>query len=720
MFHLIKTAVGEIVSKVSDGEPVRESISPPFVKEEEVLFCKNNVCVHLPRSSKHKSDLQHNQYEQVPGYFSLKKTAVIGLVPELVLTWVPNSLLTVSNIDTSVQEGLEIVTCSEVDTSCVSASEEDIVDDITAGVKEKQSEESNVNQQIARLKSEGTENGSVVFMECSRGHSPLSLSPRHESAEPFSTPYGGVFSINLSDMKAVKLFLASREGTNGQLVISSLENQYKVFHFHHSGIDKPTNIFSEWEGCQEEKKEDFSETLQKVFHVSKNFKLGMKTETGADMHPEDGHYIPLNLTAWRGFNNALGQIEDVNNFRKHVFFAGLTQEVRPDAWKFLLYCYPIQSTSFERDRIRKEKEDDYKSVHNKRLALTGENYEKFWKDIQFTVDKDVVRTDRSHPFFAGQDNPNVAKMRNILLNYAIYNPDMGYTQGMSDLLAPLLSTIQDEVDTFWSFVGLMEFSLFATTPTDKSMDISLGYLRELLRVMHPEFYIHYLMQDEELDLLFCHRWLVLCFKREFIEPEVLSLWEACWSRYQTDYFHIFICVAIIRLYGNKCIEARMRVDEMMQYFMSMAMQFDGSAVLREARSLLYRFRRFQVIPCTLEGFLSGPGVWDGGIEPEIECMSRHRKCCIVESNDIDTNVNEIAQELNEANLAPSNVPEEEALGSEASTNLERPSAEKFNGELSDGGEVSSGSEMKESKNGYVEVREEDVESERKIVDQPLS
>ena len=46
-----------------------------------------------------------------------------------------------------------------------------------------------------------------------------------------------------------------------------------------------------------------------------------------------------------------------------------------------------------------------------RLALTGENYEKFWKDIQFTVDKDVVRTDRSHPFFAGQDNPNVAKMR---------------------------------------------------------------------------------------------------------------------------------------------------------------------------------------------------------------------------------------------------------------------------------------------------------------------
>ncbi len=50
---------------------------------------------------------------------------------------------------------------------------------------------------------------------------------------------------------------------------------------------------------------------------------------------------------------------------------------------------------------------------------------------------------------------------------------MGYTQGMSDLLAPLLATFEDEVDSFWCFVGLMELSLFATTPKDDSMDKSL-------------------------------------------------------------------------------------------------------------------------------------------------------------------------------------------------------------------------------------------------------
>lgn len=63
--------------------------------------------------------------------------------------------------------------------------------------------------------------------------------------------------------------------------------------------------------------------------------------------------------------------------------------------------------------------------------------------------------------------------RNILLNYAVYNPAMGYTQGMSDLVAPVLSILHDEVDSFWCFVGLMESSMFATTPTDDSMDKAL-------------------------------------------------------------------------------------------------------------------------------------------------------------------------------------------------------------------------------------------------------
>jgi hypothetical protein len=63
--------------------------------------------------------------------------------------------------------------------------------------------------------------------------------------------------------------------------------------------------------------------------------------------------------------------------------------------------------------------------------------------------------------------------RNILLNYAVYNPGFGYTQGMSDLLAPVLAEIHNESDAFWCFVGLMQKAIFVCTPTDNDMDRNL-------------------------------------------------------------------------------------------------------------------------------------------------------------------------------------------------------------------------------------------------------
>lgn len=145
--------------------------------------------------------------------------------------------------------------------------------------------------------------------------------------------------------------------------------------------------------------------------------------------------------------------------------------------------------------------------------------------------------------------------------------------------------------------------------------------------MAAKFYAHLLLEDEGMDLLFCHRWLLLGFKREFYDLHVMRMWEACWSHYQTEFFHIFICVAIVLEYGDLVWRKSMRVDEMLNYFNNLALEMDGDEVLKKARSLLYQFRRLAGIPCTLRGLLSGPGAWDSATLPEIECTCHETSTC---------------------------------------------------------------------------------------------
>ena len=50
-------------------------------------------------------------------------------------------------------------------------------------------------------------------------------------------------------------------------------------------------------------------------------------------------------------------------------------------------------------------------------------------------------------------------------------------KGMSDLLAPLMVEIGNEADAFWCFVGLMNNTIFVSSPRDNDMEMQLSYLR---------------------------------------------------------------------------------------------------------------------------------------------------------------------------------------------------------------------------------------------------
>ncbi|XP_073876923.1 TBC1 domain family member 16 isoform X10 [Macaca fascicularis] len=340
----------------------------------------------------------------------------------------------------------------------------------------------------------------------------------------------GVFRVDLGHMRSLRLFFSDEACTSGQLVVASRESQYKVFHFHHGGLDKLSDVFQQWKYCTEMQLKDQVAPDKTCMQ----FSIRRPKLPSSETHPEESMYKRLGVSAWLNHLNELGQVEEEYKLRKAIFFGGIDVSIRGEVWPFLLRYYSHESTSEEREALRLQKRKEYSEIQQKRLSMTPEEHRAFWRNVQFTVDKDVVRTDRNNQFFRGEDNPNVESMRRILLNYAVYNPAVGYSQGMSDLVAPILAEVLDESDTFWCFVGLMQNTIFVSSPRDEDMEKQLLYLRELLRLTHVRFYQHLVSLGEDgLQMLFCHRWLLLCFKREFPEAEALRIWEACWAHYQT-------------------------------------------------------------------------------------------------------------------------------------------------------------------------------------------
>ncbi|KYQ90656.1 ankyrin repeat-containing protein [Tieghemostelium lacteum] len=79
------------------------------------------------------------------------------------------------------------------------------------------------------------------------------------------------------------------------------------------------------------------------------------------------------------------------------------------------------------------------------------------RDSEFVkqIDLDIDRTYRNHYIFRERFNEGQQSLFNILKAYSVYDPEVGYCQGMSSLVAMMLMYLSEE-QSFWALVSLME------------------------------------------------------------------------------------------------------------------------------------------------------------------------------------------------------------------------------------------------------------------------
>jgi len=287
-----------------------------------------------------------------------------------------------------------------------------------------------------------------------------------------------------------------------------------------------------------------------------------------------------------------GRIMDLDVLKEKIFRGGVEEVIRNEVWKFLLGYYDWTMDEEERGRHREAKVKDYHrmKLHWKSISEDQEARFSGFRDRKSQIEKDVGRTDRNHPFFEGDNNPNVKLLEEILLTYVMYNFDLGYVQGMSDLLAPILFVMDgNEVDAFWCFVGFMD-RVKANFDFDQGgIKQQLTDLAELVKLLDPDLYA-YLDTRESVNFIFCFRWLLIWFKRELAFTDVMRLWEVLWTRKPCTNFHLLICVALINDQTATIVENKFGYSEILKHINDLANRINLNDVLIKAEAIWLKIR----------------------------------------------------------------------------------------------------------------------------------
>ncbi|KAH9761692.1 Rab-GAP TBC domain-containing protein [Citrus sinensis] len=271
---------------------------------------------------------------------------------------------------------------------------------------------------------------------------------------------------------------------------------------------------------------------------------------------------------WTTFLDNEGRVMDSNALRKRIFYGGVDHKLRREVWAFLLGYYAYDSTYAEREYLRCIKKSEYENIKRQWQRFTK------FRERKGLIDKDVVRTDRSVTFFDGDDNPNVHLLRDILLTYSFYNFDLGYCQGMSDLLSPILFVMEDESQSFWCFVALMERLGPNFNRDQNGMHSQLFALSKLVELLDNPLH-NYFKQNDCLNYFFCFRWVLIQFKREFEYEKTMRLWEVLWTHYLSEHLHLYVCI----------MGEQMDFDTLLKFINELSGRIDLDAILRDAEAL---------------------------------------------------------------------------------------------------------------------------------------
>ncbi|GLT48285.1 hypothetical protein SLA2020_219190 [Shorea laevis] len=123
---------------------------------------------------------------------------------------------------------------------------------------------------------------------------------------------------------------------------------------------------------------------------------------------------------------------------------------------------------------------------------------------------------------------HAARLTAILEAYVLYDPEIGYCQGMSDLLSPIITVITEDHVAFWCFVGFMKKARHNFRLDEVGIRRQLNIVSKIIKIKDSHLYRH-LEELQAEDCFFVYRMVIVMFRRELSFEQTLCLWEVMWA-----------------------------------------------------------------------------------------------------------------------------------------------------------------------------------------------
>ncbi|XP_060892215.1 TBC1 domain family member 15 [Labrus mixtus] len=408
------------------------------------------------------------------------------------------------------------------------------------------------------------------------------------------------------------------------------------------GFSKVTNyIFDAFRGTEEQHQRPPEEVADLLGEVIPGLEINQQEEPGFEVitridlgvRPQVTRVGPLSVEDWTKHQDQEGRMTDVSRLKRAIFKGGLCHALRKEAWKFLLGYFPWESTLEERKALQRNKTDEYfrMKLQWKSVSAEQERRNSKLRDYRSLIEKDVNRTDRTNRFYEGIDNPGLVLLHDILMTYCMFDFDLGYVQGMSDLLSPILYVMENEVDAFWCFVYFMDQMHQNFEEQMQGMKTQLIQLSSLLRLLDVSFW-NYLESQDSGYLYFCFRWLLIRFKRELSFQDVLRLWEVMWTGLPCQNFHLLVCCAILDSEKHKIMEENYGFNEILKHINELSMKLDIEEILQKSEGICLQIKSCKDLPHAVSvilGFDSSVGISEssvGASSPSVGASLRTDAC----------------------------------------------------------------------------------------------